>query len=104
MRDARREDDWMADAACLPYDTAIFFPYSPYDIDQTAADLCAACPVAEPCLDYALRYQLDGTWGGTTAPGRARMRRERGIKAVAVTLPTFEPDPQPSDAPEENIA
>lgn len=78
---AASDDDWMSDAACRAYDSAIFFPTDrrgwniPDYIDPTAARLCAGCPVADTCLDYALAHHLEGTWGGTTTEGRNRLRR-----------------------------
>lgn len=100
-----REDEWRLRAACRGRRTEYFFAPNGTDpdvIDPVAADLCAGCPVFEDCLDYALRHRVEGTWAGTTYRGRNRLRRERGIRAVPVAFPTFEPEP--SDAPEENIA
>lgn len=110
MAERRRdlEERWREQAACAPYDTAVFFPTDragglyPSRVTATAARLCDRCPVFDDCLDYALRHQVEGTWAGTTTAGRRRLRRELGIKAVAVTLPSFEPEP--SDAPEEQSA
>jgi WhiB family redox-sensing transcriptional regulator len=75
---------WRDQAACRPYDPAIFFPESPNEIDPTAAALCARCPVAEACLDYALVHLLEGTWAGTTPEGRRKLRSERGIRGQGI--------------------
>ena len=37
--------------------------------------LCHTCPLQQPCLDYALAYDVQGVWGGTTASQRRRLRR-----------------------------
>ena len=108
MRRRDLVEQWRTRAACAPYDTAVFFPTDrngglyPDRLTSTAAALCDRCPVFDDCLDYALRHDVEGTWAGTTTAGRRRLRRERGIRAVPVSFPTFEPEP--SDAPEENIA
>lgn len=81
------DEEWREQAACAPYDTRVFFaPAGVNDIDPTAADLCAACPVFEACLDYALRHDVQGTWAGTNTSGRRRLRRERGIRARSLNL------------------
>ena len=41
---------------------------------QEAAAICETCPVAGPCLDYALTVRpLHGIWGGTTPRQRTRL-------------------------------
>lgn len=80
--DVSRPRSWRAAAACRAYDTDAFFPRegeSDRHITQVASDLCGLCPVREACLDYALRYDLDGTWAGTTRPERTALRRLHGI-------------------------
>src|SRR4051812_49054917 len=54
--------EFFEDAACEDVDTSIFFPVS----DTFAGDakaICATCPVAEQCLEYAIEtHQSDGVW------------------------------------------
>jgi WhiB family redox-sensing transcriptional regulator len=63
-------------------DPELFFPVSNSgptlrQIDEAKA-VCGGCPVAEQCLDWAVRMGLvDGIWGGTTEMERRAMR---GIK------------------------
>ena len=101
------EEQWRDLAACAPYDTRIFFPTDhngglyPDVVDPVAADLCATCPAFEPCLDFALHHDVEGTWAGTSYTGRRRMRRERGIRAQTLTITFDEPA---TDTPQENIA
>jgi WhiB family redox-sensing transcriptional regulator len=69
--------DFFDDAACHDADTSVFFPVS----DTFAGDakaICATCPVAEQCLEYAIAsHQSDGVWGGLTAQERHRLVRRR---------------------------
>jgi WhiB family transcriptional regulator, redox-sensing transcriptional regulator len=69
--------DFFDEAACKDADTSVFFPVS----DTFAGDakaICATCPVAEQCLEYAISsHQSDGVWGGLTAVERHRLVRRR---------------------------
>ncbi len=77
--------DWRDSAACkdTPY-PELWFPISATDAlgrQQTASAkaVCASCPVAAPCLEYALDTRQDtGIWGGTTEQQRESMRRKAG--------------------------
>lgn len=40
---------------------------------RAAKALCAVCPLVSECLDYAVRTESMGIWGGTTDSERARM-------------------------------
>jgi WhiB family transcriptional regulator, redox-sensing transcriptional regulator len=69
--------DWQEDAACRGADTSIFFPVSEADAGEAKA-ICAVCPVAEACLEYAIATrQPDGVWGGMTPTERHRLIRRR---------------------------
>lgn len=67
-------------AACRDADPEIFFPISATGAAagqvQQAQAICARCPVAAECLDWAQRMGLgDGVWGGTTPEERRALRR-----------------------------
>lgn len=71
--------DWRLSAACRDLDPDLFFPIGsagPAVTQATAAkQVCLACPVRQPCLDWALRhYQDHGIWGGTTELERRALR------------------------------
>ena len=69
--------DWFDDAACRDADTAVFFPTSDAHADEAKA-ICAACPVREECLEFALETrQAEGVWGGHTPIERHRVIRRR---------------------------
>lgn len=77
---------WRDEAACIGMDTRIFFP-----IGETGTALhqvllakqtCAACPVREECLEFAIAtIQNDGVWGGTTEDERRLVKRARRAAA-----------------------
>lgn len=58
-----------------------------FDEDELAlfaVALCRECRLQPACLDYALRHDVTGVWGGTTGAERVELRRRRGL-----------PDPAP---------
>ena len=69
--------DWQDDAACRGSDTSVFFPVSEADAGEAKA-VCAACPVAEACLEHAISTrQPEGVWGGATPTERHRLIRRQ---------------------------
>lgn len=52
-------------------DPDIFFEEQAYGDAQA---VCARCPVAGICLEYALGSESDGVWGGTTPAERQTQR------------------------------
>jgi len=72
--------EWLRQAACAGEDPELFFPVGTAgpalrDI-ATAKRVCARCPVAAQCLEWALRSgQTSGVWGGTCEDERAALLR-----------------------------
>ena len=83
---AADDSAWRDDAACIGADPRIFTDPRPDTGDaRRAVEICQTCPVKQPCLDTALKIEAPadvGIWGGTTAPARRRLRRERHRAAV----------------------
>jgi WhiB family redox-sensing transcriptional regulator len=71
------DESWRSSAACAGADDALFFPLGDDDaLGNEAKSICAACPVSEACLQYALSTnQTEGVWGGMTGAERRRLRR-----------------------------
>ena len=77
-------------ALCYGSNTEVFFPKSGQSAKRKEGkEICngtdgrAACPALDACFDYAIgEPSVVGTWGGTTAPERARIRRSRKLKAL----------------------
>jgi len=69
---------WVADGACRGADTEIWFSgRGDNALIQLAKQICAGCPVRQPCADYALDHPvLLGTWGGLSERERRLTRRE----------------------------
>ena len=70
---------WVSDALCAQLGTGaadFFFPEKG-DSTHTPKSICAACPVAAECLEYALTTRQDhGVWGGLSVRERQRVSRE----------------------------
>ncbi len=67
-------------------DTRIFFPIGETGPATRQVNLakaaCAACPVREECLEFAIAtIQNDGVWGGTTEDERRLIKRARRAAA-----------------------
>ena len=80
------DGEWRGEAACANFDTNLFFPEP--DASDALAQIaqakavCAACPVRDNCLEFAIRTrQLDGVWGGCTPEERRSIRRRRQAAA-----------------------
>ena len=76
-----KDDAWQVDALCAGMDPELFHPergVAQRDLREAKA-VCAACPVREPCLAYALTPPVEkfGIWGGFTWQQRRRMRNAR---------------------------
>ena len=56
--------------------------------DRTAKSICASCAVRLECLDYAVRADEYGIWGGYDQEERRNLkRRQRRQAAAAVSGP-----------------
>ncbi len=89
---ARFAARWRELAACRGTDLEVFFP-GRGETGGPPRQICAACPVRQPCLDYAITNRIAyGIWGGLTERERRALRsrwvratrRERD-KAIAAT-------------------
>lgn len=74
------DTSWRQHAASRGIDPELFFPAAGAGEGAEAKAVCARCPVAEQCLDFALmgneRY---GIWGGTSERDRRRLRAARRL-------------------------
>lgn len=78
---------WMKNANCIGTDTEAFF--APDDTRQyhdkpMLRRICNACSVKSECVDYALRYAVQGWWGNTTDRERQNKRRQLNIIPIQI--------------------
>ena len=85
--------DWRGRAACRGAELHVFFP-GRGESAEPARQICARCPVRQPCLDYAISHGIvHGIWGGLAERDRralrarhvsaARRERDEAIAAAA---------------------
>ena len=78
---ARFAARWRELAACRGADLEVFFP-GRGESAGPARRVCAACPVRQPCLDYAITNRIThGIWGGLTEQER-RALQSRWVRAL----------------------
>lgn len=75
--------------ACSTVDPELFFPQeveiapnkvvSKYTNLSKAKEVCASCPLALQCLEFALKNVEIGIWGGTTESQRESLRKKHRI-------------------------
>ena len=78
---ARFAARWRELAACRSTDLGVFFPERGESAGP-ARQVCSACPVRQPCLDYAITNRIThGVWGGLTERER-RVLRSSWVRAL----------------------
>jgi WhiB family redox-sensing transcriptional regulator len=83
---------WLAEAACQDLDPELFFPERGHARQGTAAkQICAGCPVQQPCSDLAIKAASGragdhGIFGGTKPHERTRLRDNRPFSNDSVWL------------------
>lgn len=83
------DTSWADQANCRGHDPNLWFPNGGSTWEERkqirlALDTCRQCPVKGPCLDYALRYEREGIWGGRTQREREALRRHLGLSLIRV--------------------
>lgn len=79
-------EKWKDYALCSDLPREMFFPTDGGGVVR-AQKVCAACPVAKPCLEYALTHRIEyGVWGGCSERKRRRIlcqrNRDMGTKKL----------------------
>jgi WhiB family redox-sensing transcriptional regulator len=84
--------DW-EQAKCIGHDEPDwFFNYEIYRTLRINRDVqeqrkfCDSCPILLDCLDYALRVDVHGFWGGTTREDRKIIRKQTGMQYEPLTF------------------
>jgi WhiB family redox-sensing transcriptional regulator len=73
--------EWRRRAACRGSDLGLFFP-GRGESAEPARQVCARCPVRQPCLDYAIGHAIThGVWGGLAERERRPLRNLRASTA-----------------------
>jgi WhiB family redox-sensing transcriptional regulator len=76
-KEAAMNTEWMVEGKCREYPAGTFFPHDGTGVIK-AQKICATCPVAQECLEYALANHIEhGIWGGASERERRRLQRAR---------------------------
>jgi len=92
----KSRSDWHKHAACLGYDTNLWFPDAPQGRDYfaLARQVCKTCEVKQECLDFALSFTSEGDrfgmFGGLTPRQRAVVR-DNEMKHKPIEAPLVMP-------------
>lgn len=82
--------DWYGQAACRGEGTDLWFPQGPHAAEdaELAKAICAACPVKDACLTWALDTNIpDGIFGGLNEKQRRRLKRPKATPRPERTRP-----------------
>lgn len=87
---------WREHAACRGCNPELFHPTRGQDVSD-AKRICAVCPVADICLQWALENnETMGVWGGRSERERRTMRRQLRIERnIPINQPINQPKRQP---------
>lgn len=70
---------WTGSEPCAQTDPEAFYPELGANA-QPAKQVCMrGCPMFEECLEWAIWFEPDGIWAGTSPRERREIRRNRGI-------------------------
>lgn len=79
MGGRERGTNWVVDGACRDYPDVDFFTDVRSAVAQ-AKSICFRCPVWGECLEFAVRHDEIGVWGGTTRRERRRLESARRLE------------------------
>ncbi len=79
---ASTEMDFIRDGLCAQVDHDVFFPERGGSV-RSAQKICRGCPVTDDCLEFALRSEQVGVWGGTSEAERIRIQKQRQASRAA---------------------
>lgn len=76
IADEYRAIDW-EHGACHGLPTQLFYPRreDPPDTSSLGAAICQSCEIKSACLEWAMKHEKFGTWGGLSERQRRLMRR-----------------------------
>jgi len=77
---------------CREIGIEFFFPEengSGTDIYKYSRKICDKCVVKNECLEWAVKHEAFGMWGGTTPMERKAIRRKRNIVIQEVLVKDY---------------
>lgn len=77
---------------CREVGVELFFPEEKGSGSETyvmARKICANCVVRNECLEWAIRHEDHGMWGGTSPTERRKLRRQKNIILQEIYVKEF---------------
>lgn len=78
----------LGEPLCIGKEEVFFPPPGGSQPTKEAKEICRACPLLEPCLEWAVHVVEEGVWGGTGRQTRHNIAKQRGITQVNLTAET----------------
>lgn len=79
--------------ACASIGTDLFFHEAPSNMTTTEKqvifDTCYSCHMQAQCLEWGLRHEEHGFWGGLSPRQRRLLRRQVGIRLESVPVTVY---------------
>jgi WhiB family redox-sensing transcriptional regulator len=76
---------------CAAVDPELWFP-AKGESANVAKAICATCPFRAPCLEWGLKHEREGVWGGMSGSQRAAHRKLHRIPLVSIVPPQLPDD------------
>lgn len=79
----------LSDGLCRQVGVDFFYPEAGDTSYSFARIICGGCTVKSKCLEWALKHEAHGMWGGTTPLERKKLRRKLKIKFEDILLKEY---------------
>jgi hypothetical protein len=70
--------EWRLRAECKNHDLSLWFSEQWHE-QRTAVTICKSCPVQNDCLQFALKYDERGVWGGKSERARRKLKNKSDV-------------------------
>ena len=70
--------EWRLRAECKHHDLSLWFSETWHE-QRTAMNICKSCPVQNDCLQFALKYDERGVWGGKSERARRKLKNKSDV-------------------------
>jgi len=81
--DIKKLQEQLPEPLCSSIGTELFYPdKNESNLAIIAKKVCKSCDIQTQCLEYAVKYESYGIWGGMTARERVAYRKTNNIKFI----------------------
>lgn len=76
------ENSWIYEGKCADEDPEMFFSKDE-QVQKIAKQICETCDVKAECLDFAIKQNQSGVWGGTSDKERRQFKYNQRLEIDA---------------------